>query len=249
MKNLFVLPLLAILFASISVAAQDKSMMEFNNVAAKDFSTEKFSFDTSHGAVIIADVGKSSFVTNSKGYFSIVYKHQRRVKILSAKGFDIATVNIPLYKSAVSDAEELLLSLKASTYNLVDGKVIETKLNKDDVFKEVQDRNHSIRKFTMPVVKEGSIIEYSYTLQSDFLFNLQPWSFQGSYPRLWSEYELNLPQFFQYVFLTKGYQNFHIKDAKQKFSIMLFVKHPKGAFQKVTISLAFHLPIPLAGGS
>ena len=72
MKNLFVLPLLAILFASISVAAQDKSMMEFNNVAAKDFSTEKFSFDTSHGAVIIADVGKSSFVTNSKGYFSIV---------------------------------------------------------------------------------------------------------------------------------------------------------------------------------
>ena len=217
MKKLSLLTLLAILLFAIPVCAQVQSQIKFNDVSAKDFLINNLSFDATHGAVIIADVGKSSFVTNSKGYFSIVYKHQRRVKILSAKGFDIATVNIPLYKSSLSDAEELLLSLKASTYNLIDGKVIETKLNKDDVFKEVQDRNHSIRKFTMPVVKEGSIIEYSYTIQSDFLFNLQPWSFQGSYPRIWSEYELNLPQFFQYVFLTKGYQKFHIKDAKQKF--------------------------------
>ena len=77
-----------------------------------------------------------------------------------------------MYKSTTFNAEEQLLSLKASTYNLVDGNVIETKLDKENVFKEVQDRNHSIRKFTMPMVKEGSIIEYSYTIESDFLFNL-----------------------------------------------------------------------------
>jgi hypothetical protein len=191
--------------------------MEFGKISAKDFSLEGIKADTSYGAVIIADIGKSSFIENRKGWFSLVYKHQRRIKIISSKGFEMATVNIPLYNSIKTDDEEKLESLKASTYNLVDGQVVETKLDKDNVFKEVQDRNHSVRKFSMPVVKEGSIIEYSYTIQSDFLFNLQPWSFQGSYPRLWSEYELNLPEFFQYVFLTKGYQTFHIKETKEKF--------------------------------
>jgi hypothetical protein len=217
MKPFFRLPFLLMLWFPLATKSQHKPTMEFGKISAKDFSLEGIKADTSYGAIIIADIGKSSFIENRKGWFSLVYKHQRRIKIISAKGFEMATVNIPLYNSIKTDDEEKLESLKASTYNLVDGQVVETKLDKDNVFKEVQDRNHSVRKFSMPVVKEGSIIEYSYTIQSDFLFNLQPWSFQGSYPRLWSEYELNLPEFFQYVFLTKGYQTFHIKETKEKF--------------------------------
>lgn len=217
MKIFIRLPFLLMLWYPLALKSQNKPNMEFGKISAKDFSLEGINVDTSYGAVIIADIGKSSFVENKKGWFSLVYRHQRRIKIISAKGFDLATVNIPLYNSIKTDDEEKLESLKASTYNLSDGQIIETKLDKDNVFKEVQDRNHTIRKFSMPVVKEGSIIEYSYTIQSDFLFNLQPWSFQGSYPRLWSEYELNLPEFFQYVFLTRGYQTFHIKESKEKF--------------------------------
>lgn len=72
MKKLPLLTLLAILLFTIPVCAQDQSQMNINDVSANDFSPEKFSFDTSHGAVIIAEVGKSSLVSNSKGYFSIV---------------------------------------------------------------------------------------------------------------------------------------------------------------------------------
>ena len=217
MKLTICFPFLLVLFCSLQTNAQENPSIDFNKISVKDFSLEGIKVDTSHGAVIIADVGKSSFIANKKGFFSIVFKHQRRIKIISNKGFDIATVNIPLYKSTKSDDEETLESLKATTYNLVDGKVVETKLDKDNVFKEVQDRNHSLRKFTMPAVKEGSIIEYSYTVNSDFLFNLHPWTFQGLYPRLWSEYELNLPEFFDYVFLSKGYQPLHLKESKTKF--------------------------------
>ena len=85
------------------------------------------------------------------------------------------------------------------------------------MFKEKQDKNHFLKKFTMPAVKEGSIIEYSYTVKSDFLFNLQPWSFQGAYPCIWSEYELDLPDFFEYVFLSQGYLPFDIKTSKSNF--------------------------------
>jgi hypothetical protein len=65
-------------------------------------------------------------------------------------------------------------------------------------------------------VKEGSIIEYEYKVKSDFLHNVQPWSFQGGEPRLWSEYRLSVPQFLDFVFLSQGYRPFTIKDKKDR---------------------------------
>ena len=51
---------------------------------------------------------------------------------------------------------------------------------------------------------------------------MQPWTFQGDYPTLWSEYNLSLPAFFTYVFLAQGYQTFYIKtskDSRDNFSV------------------------------
>ena len=203
-----------ILFSAISIA-QDDPGISFNHVKPADFSLEKITVDTSYGAVIVADIGKSYFEGNSKGWFTLVYEHKRRIRIIDKKAFDLATVEIPLYKSKTSDDEETLESLKAFTYNLENGKVVETKLDKDNVFKEKLDGNHSVKKFTMPAVKEGSIIEYSYKVNSDFLFNLQPWSFQGGYPRMWSEYKVAFPSFLQYVTLTQGYYPFFIKSNQE----------------------------------
>ena len=72
-------------------------------------------------------------------------------------------------------------------------------------------------------MKECSILEYEYTITSDFLQNLQPWAFQGAYPRLWSEYNLALPEFLGYVFLTRGYKKYDINDKKlrsESFTIL-----------------------------
>jgi transglutaminase-like putative cysteine protease len=113
--------------------------------------------------------------------------------------------------------EEELASLKAVTYNLENGKVVETKLDvKGAVFKDRINKRLSIKKFTFPNIKEGSIIEYEYRLNSDFIFNLQPWTFQGAYPRLWSEYNVSMPEFYYYVTLAQGYQPFFIKDRKER---------------------------------
>lgn len=210
---------LAVLILScLSSIAQDKPDIKFNHVVPEDLSVEKLKVDTSYGAVIIADIGSSSFEGNNKGWFSLIYKHQRRIKIINKKGFDLASVEIPLYISSKSNSEEKLDAIKASTYNLENGVVVETKLGKDAVFKDKQDKNHVVKKFSMPAIKEGSIIEYSYTINSDFLFNLQPWIFQGSYPRVWSEYQLDLPNFFEYVVLAQGYNAFDIKTKKERIA-------------------------------
>lgn len=196
------------------IVAQDKASVKFGSVTEKDFATKIYPVDSNANAVVIADIGSSNIEGNSKGWFSLVYKHYKRVHILNKNGYDIADVSIFLYSN--NGDEEELDKLKAVTYNFENGKVVETKLDvKSNVFKDKIDKNRVIKKFTFPNVKEGCIIEYEYTITSDFLTNLQPWEFQGAYPRLWSEYNLSIPVFLGYVFLTQGYQQYDIKTTKQ----------------------------------
>jgi transglutaminase-like putative cysteine protease len=200
--------------------AQDKSNAKFGKVLPEDFAPKAYAVDSNANAVVIADVGSSKIVGNNKGWFSIEFKRYCRAHILNKNAFDIATEEIELYSDG--DREEKLSDIRAVTYNLENGKVVETKLDKDNIFKNKVSKNLVEKKFTFPNIKEGSIIEFEYTITSDFLRNLQPWTFQGDYPTLWSEYNLRLPSFFSYLFLGQGYQKFFIntrKDWQDQFKV------------------------------
>lgn len=213
----FLLTLLITSFqlSPVNTFAQDKPPVKFGKVSKEDFLLNGYKPDSSASAVIIADIGVSSFQGNDKGWFSLIFKRQTRIKILKQTGFEAANITIPLYFDG--KAEERLQNLKAITYNLENGSITETKLENSTVFKDKISKNKVIRKFTFPAVKEGSVIEYSYTVESDFVFNLQPWAFQGYYPVMWSEYEVRIPQFFGYVFLAQGYNQFHISKNSTSF--------------------------------
>ncbi|WP_114789902.1 DUF3857 domain-containing protein [Niabella yanshanensis] len=191
-------------FAVQYISAQGKNPVKFGKVSVADFNITSPAIDTSSNAVILADVGSSILEGNNKGFFSLKYTHLRRVKIINKKGMDAADVSISLYTSG--DAEEKLDECKAITYNLENGEVKQTKLESNGIFKEKLSKNTIVKKFTFPNVKEGSILEYTYTVISDFLTHLRPWEFQGtSWPRVYSEYTVKIPQFFSYVFLAQGY--------------------------------------------
>lgn len=213
LKNLVVLALLV--FVQNYLSAQEKVDLKFGKISPADFDLSSRSFDTAAGAVYIADIGKTEYEGGSKGWFTLVFTRHVRVKILNKNGFDAADFLIGLYKRG--DDEEKLDKLKAATYNLENGKVVTTKLEDNSVFKEKVTERVTAKKFTLPAVKEGSIIEVSYSIRSDFTDNLQPWSFQGKYPRLWSEYTVRIPTCFNYVFLTQGYQQFYIKSNDESF--------------------------------
>lgn len=188
--------------------AQDTSSVKFGQVSARDFDLPKNRFDTGTSAVIIADIGSSSIEANPQGWFSLIYKRYTRIKILGKNGLGTAQKIIRLYSDG--ETAEKLDNVKASTYNLEDGKVRETVLDNSSIFTEQRAKKVIEKKFALPAVKEGSIIEYSYTISSSFLHNLQPWVFQGDYPCLWSEYEVYIPQYFRYVFLSQGYLPYSI---------------------------------------
>jgi Domain of Unknown Function with PDB structure (DUF3857)/Domain of Unknown Function with PDB structure (DUF3858)/Transglutaminase-like superfamily len=213
MKRKLVIFLLSFPAFTTGIHSQEKAPVKFGKVSQEDFKQTVYSIDSNTTAVIVADVGYTRIVGNSKSSFSLEFQKYMRARILNKNGYDVANVVIPIYISG--SAEEELSSLRAVTYNLENGKVVETKLEaKSAVFEDKVDKHHSLKKFTFPNIKEGSIIEYQYTLKSDFIFNLQPWEFQGEYPKLWSEYAVTLPEFLYYVTLSQGYQTFYIKDQK-----------------------------------
>lgn len=202
----------AFFISTCSVYAQkekeERLNVKFGKVAVDDFKIEN-KIDSAASALILFDIGSTEFMANSSGWFSTVFKRHKRIKILDKKGFDAANVQILLFHTG--SAKERVTDLKGYTYNLENGVITETKLENKNVFEDKYNKNYDAKKFTFPAVKEGSIIDLTYTVQSDFITNLETWQFQGEYPCLWSEYQVSIPNFFNYVFLAQGYLPFDIK--------------------------------------
>jgi hypothetical protein len=218
MKNLK--SILFVFIACLSlheVQAQDKSNYKFGKITPADFKLETAKFDSGANAVIIADIGSTSFEGNNKGYFTLVFTRFMRVKIINKNGFDAGNHQIMLYHNSDGDVEKIT-SLKASTFNLENGVVSETKLDEKSIFYEKYDKNNDLRKFSMPALKEGSIYDLVYTIKSPFESELRPWSFQGEYPCLWSEYEVVIPPPYHYVMSLQGDQNFDVNTTKAVYS-------------------------------
>lgn len=199
--------------------AQEKNKIKFGKISPEDFQKTSYDLDTGAHAVVLADIGSSEFEAE-QSYFRLVYKRHRRVKILDKAGYDAATDEIYLRKFG-SNREDKVSGLKASTYNLENGKVVETELESKSIFTETLDENFTRKKFTLPAVKEGSIIEYAYTIYSPSTYYLKAWNFQGEYPCLRSEYTVGIPEFFDYIFIAQGYHQFESKtreDVRKSFT-------------------------------
>lgn len=195
-----------LLFLSGTAAAQAQvppDPIKFGQPEAKDFKPESFAADSAAGAVVLCDYGRSR-LTGYRDGFRVVFERVTRVKILKKSGYDAATVEIPLYHRGGD--QEQITNLRGFTYHLVNGQVQKTKLETSGVFLEKRSPRVNVRRFTMPDVREGAVVEYAYTLTSDFLFNFQNWVFQGPYPVRWSEYRASIPVFYKYKIIFQGGQ-------------------------------------------
>jgi len=209
----FSLTLILTIAGFVTTSAQDKAPVKFGKITPADFNLPRTAIDSNANAVVIADIGNTSFIGNNTGFFTLVFTRYMRVKILNKNGFDIGNREISLYYSDDANLEKIY-SLKCSTYNLENGAVVESKLDDKSVFQEKYNSNHRLTKFAVPALREGSIFEIQYTIRSPFDFNLRDWSFQGEYPVLWSEYEVTIPSPYNYVMAWQGDQHFDVKTAR-----------------------------------
>ena len=81
-----------------------------------------------------------------------------------------------------TDGDEMIEDIKATAFNLEGSKVVKTSLKKSDIVKKKIDEHNYQVEFTVPNVKEGTVIEYEYTIHSQLFWELHDWYAQGEMP-------------------------------------------------------------------
>jgi hypothetical protein len=186
--------------------------IKFGKPEPADFEAKNFVADSAAPAVVLYDFGNTRFHLNGTS-FQLESERITRIKILKKAGYEVATIEVPLYHK--EQREEKIVGLKGFTYNEVGGKIEKVKLEVGQAFTEERTKNVKVRKFTLPNVREGAVIEYSYTVTSDFLFNFQDWTFQREIPTRWSEFRACIPEYFDYKMLMQGYEPLALQTQEQ----------------------------------
>jgi hypothetical protein len=202
--------LTVIFFLIISNVTAQNDPVKFGNVSLEDVQMTKYEKDTSASAVILVDYGKSSLPYSQEDGFSLLFERTTRIKILKKDGLEWADFEIPLYKSGSSD--EKVSGLKGVTYNLENGKIVETKVKNENIFRESINKNNDVMKVAFSNVKVGSVVEITYKVLSDFWFNFQDWQFQTTIPTVWSEYRARIPEYFFFDKYSQGYIQFSVNE-------------------------------------
>jgi hypothetical protein len=192
--------------------------LKFGKLDLKEFNAKPLPADSAAEAVVLAEFGRARVIANAADNFQSELDVVVRIKIQKKAGFDWATVQVPLY------GHQRLYNLKGFTYNVVNGELVKSKLEDDNKFTEDVVRQLRLRKFTMPNVREGSIIEYSYSMIAEHSTGLPGWSFQRTIPTRWSEYRTSVPDWFDYKTLMQGYLPLSIRERTEGSTIIS--QHP-----------------------
>ena len=186
------------------VASAQETNYKFGKVSKEEVEMKVYQPDSSASAVILKMDGYTSFnVINNNVYMST--EEEYRVKILKDDGVEYANITIPYYYKQNSYQEDIT-SIEAIAYNMEDGKIVAKKMPKKYIFKELVSENNYIKKFSIPNIKKGTVIEYRFTRTFNSAMNLDPWIIQQSIPVTYSRYETHIPNYFIFRHEAKGYE-------------------------------------------
>ena len=206
MKKILIL-LLLLSFTRINAQFNSSSF----NVVLSDLETNTYPKDSISKSLVIYEEGNSYI---HKTTFKLITEIKRKIKIFNKDDSDRTTIKIYLYNTDSNNKKEKIRDIKAITYNLKNNAIVKTYLKRGDIFKETYNKNYKIVKFTMPNVENGSVITYSYTLESPFIFKYKGWQFQDDIPVLYSEYRTSIPGNYEYNIKLVGLKKLAVKDSK-----------------------------------
>ncbi len=214
----FIVLLFSLCF-SVSVCAQN---FDFGKVSKEELQ-EKFNpLDSSASATYLYKYRKTFFEYRQEKGFELVTEIHERIKIYNKEGFNYATKKVYLHKSG--SEEEQVNNLKAYTYNLIDGKIEEAKLEKNGIFNTEESVYRNEFKFTMPDLKEGSVLEYKYKVYSPFYWSVDDFVFQHDIPVKQIEAIFEAPEYFNFKANIKGFISIVPKQSKKNDKIVITTK-------------------------
>jgi hypothetical protein len=223
MKNTLLLILLFIaridLFADQQVSIPN---LKFGKPTQEEMLMKNYAPDSTANAVVLCKLNDVEYRWGAED-FQLYYTHKVRIKILKPTGNSYANITIPYYDNKDSHLrKESITQLEANAYNMVDGKIERTKMTKDLIFKERVNDDYMQLKFTIPQAKVGTVLEYEYTLISDFYYLINSWKGQQEIPIAYEEYNVSIPEYFKFNVDMRGTQKL-INEQKLE-SLRFFIK-------------------------
>lgn len=197
---------------------------KFGKISKKDFvlkNPDKYKDDD---AVILFKKRETWYeYDKTQGWFIITKIHERRL-LKNKDGFDYGTKYIRLY----GKNKEERVSVKAVTFNLVDGKIVKTKLNKKDIFRQQLSKYWFEKKFTMPNLKPGSIVDWEYKIRSPYVQNIDDIIYKIDIPIQYLEAEIRVPEFFHFKYSTTNFFPVNLIESDDVMNINFVSKHRTG---------------------
>ncbi|QLE01783.1 DUF3857 domain-containing protein [Galbibacter sp. BG1] len=215
--------LLLVVFLSLNATAQD---YRFGKVSKEELKLKKHPYDSTAAASVLYENRNSYILYTQSIGFQLITEVQKRIKIYDESGFQYGTEKVYLYHGD-SDKEDFS-GLKGYTYNLINGKIEESKLQKDGVFSNEESKYWNSETFTFPNLKEGSVVEFKYKIASPFITNVQETTVQKEIPVDYLEASYKFPEYFYFKPVIKGYYPLDIKNTTKPLSINLTSKSRSG---------------------
>lgn len=186
--------------------------VKFGKISKEALAEVAHPIEPDSDAAVLYKYRRSVFEYDSNEGWQVVTEIQMRIKIYTKEGLDWGTHN--QYLRVFGNDEEQLFGLKAYTYNLVGGKVQSSKLKKSGVFKEKTSKYLKKQSWTMPDVKEGSIIEFKYSIRSNS-YLIEDVIAQYDIPLNKVEVKIQIPEYFYFRRFSKGFFPIRFSESKR----------------------------------
>ena len=205
---------IVLLLNNLSMLAQTQNTnLNFGNPTTEEMNMTSCSLEPNASAVVLCRLDDVNYEIRDGG-FCVVYEIKERIKILKPEGKDYANVSISYvdFQGNLMKSEKIN-GLKAVAFNMTDGKVVKTKMDDKLVFRERLDKEDMLMKFTIPQVKVGTVIEYQYKIVSPLYYNIKSWYAQTSIPTMYANYNLVVPEYFQFSIENTGMHQMQQKES------------------------------------
>jgi hypothetical protein len=194
-----------LIFYTLEIRAQIKKL---GDISSLEFSSHNTKYDSTMPAIILFEYGYADFDSDVSAYLN----YHKRMLILNDEGLEYANVEIPINK----EFKQEVFEIKASSYRLSEsGAISETKLNRKEIITEKFNDDITLKKFSIPGVNSGTILEYSYRKKMGNPFMLPDWEFHDYLPVQWSEYKMQIPVGLQYKMIFKGNDSLEVYEVNK----------------------------------
>jgi len=244
-----------LLFVTTCFSSLTAQEFELGKVSVAELQEKSHPKDTAAIAAILFKKGVTSYEHTVDAGFMAITEVSVRIKVYKKEGYVWANKEVK-FREDNSIKESVIFSNEV-TYNLVGGNIEKTKLKREGEFEEKIDRYWNKKKITMPNVREGSIIEYRYTIRSKDVGSLRDFYFQANIPVNYARYITYIPDFVVYNTRFKGFitpkisvdggrKSFEITDkvrtTSRGVSSTEFKKHNVDYQETITTYLAENVP-------